>query len=401
VTPDPLVQKAATPPGNIPKGRQQYIMFGIAVVIIGGIIISDLRSPNPKAAAKLPPVNVAPASKTEIDRYTRQLAEQQERAKAAELEAANAKAMFQASTSGGPSVESPAIGQIPGQALVDPDGRFYYPAQTNANFGTAQPTRPNAEEEERRKRDYNSLFASNVALSLRPGSSANTSPVAAKEAPASVSSPESEPLLAAQEPIPSTVSIRTHLVFEGSIFEAVLTNRLEGGFNGPVNCQVTTPVYSHDHGVLLVPQGSRLLGESRKVAEQQQERLSIAFHRLIMPDGFSVSLDQMPGLDQEGATGLKDKTNNHYLAIFGTSIALGVLSGFSQYGTGSALTANGIDQYRQGVAASVAQNNSTVLQRQLNRLPSITIREGHRVKIYLTRDLSLPAYDEHVKRGDL
>jgi type IV secretory pathway VirB10-like protein len=58
--------------------------------------------------------------------------------------------------------------------------------------------------------------------------------------------------------------------------------------------------------------------------------MAVVFHRLIMPDGYSVDLDQFQGLDQIGEEGLKDKVNNHYLQIFGTSIALGVVAGASQ-----------------------------------------------------------------------
>ena len=55
--------------------------------------------------------------------------------------------------------------------------------------------------------------------------------------------------------------------------------------------------------------------------------MAVVFHRMIMPDGYSVDLDLFQGLDQSGAQGLKDKVNNHYLQIFGTSIALGVIAG--------------------------------------------------------------------------
>ncbi len=61
--------------------------------------------------------------------------------------------------------------------------------------------------------------------------------------------------------------------------------------------------------------------------------MAVAFHRLIMPDGYSVDLDQFHGLDQIGEEGLKDKVNNHYLQIFGTSIALGVIAGAAQIDT--------------------------------------------------------------------
>ena len=213
--------------------------------------------------------------------------------------------------------------------------------------------------------------------------------------------------VAAPTPLPVAIALEIskyevpqHVLWEGTILEAVLTNRLTGAFSGPVNCMVTTNVYSQDHHLLLIPQGSRVLGEAKRVADQQQQRLAVMFHRVIMPDGYSVNLDQFLGLDQAGATGMKDQVNNHYLSVFGTSIALGVLAGFSQFGTGSALTASGTDMYRQGVATQLSQNSTTILNRQLNRFPDITIREGQRIRILLTKDLSLPAYEAHPRKGE-
>src|SRR6202008_4359442 len=107
-------------------------------------------------------------------------------------------------------------------------------------------------------------------------------------------------------------------LYEGTVLEAVLTMRLDGYFSGPANCMVTTDVYS-PHGVyLLIPRGSRVLGEVRRVDTFGQQRLAVVFHRLIMPDGYSVLLDQFQGLNQIGETGLKDKVNNHYVEIFRT-----------------------------------------------------------------------------------
>jgi hypothetical protein len=82
---------------------------------------------------------------------------------------------------------------------------------------------------------------------------------------------------------------------------------------------VTTNVYSHDRQHVVIPQGSRILGEARRVDNFGQERVAVFFHRIIMPDGYSVSLDQFQGLNQVGETGLKDRVNNHYMKIFGAS----------------------------------------------------------------------------------
>jgi hypothetical protein len=121
-----------------------------------------------------------------------------------------------------------------------------------------------------------------------------------------------------------------YLVYEGSVLDTVLMNRLDGDAVGPVKVLVSNPLYSHDHQHVIIPEGTVVLGEAKKIGAAgfgQQRRMAVVFHRLIMPDGYSVDLDQFQGLDQIGEEGLKDKVNNHYLQIFGTSIALGGVVG--------------------------------------------------------------------------
>jgi type IV secretion system protein VirB10 len=190
-------------------------------------------------------------------------------------------------------------------------------------------------------------------------------------------------------------------LFEGTVLETVLTNRLDGSFSGPVNCMVTTNVYSHSGQRLLIPQGSRVLGEVRKIETFGEERLAVTFHRLLMPDGYSVSLDQFHGLNQIGETGLKDQVNHHYLQIFGVSLAIGAIAGLSQANTSYGVNESAADAYRQGAATSLSQSSLRILDRYLNVLPTVTIREGHRVKIFLSDDLLLPAYDQHRMEDNL
>ena len=163
---------------------------------------------------------------------------------------------------------------------------------------------------------------------------------------------------------------------------------------------LTTDVHSHDRQHLLIPQGSRILGEVRPVANFGQQRLAVAFHRIIMPDGYSVSLDQFQGLNQIGETGLRDQVNHHYVELFGVSIAIGAIAGLSQANTQYGFTESATDAYRQGFAASMSQSALRILDRFLNVLPTFTIREGHRIKVYLAADLLLPAYDRHKVPND-
>ncbi|MGH9451054.1 MAG: TrbI/VirB10 family protein [Terriglobia bacterium] len=194
---------------------------------------------------------------------------------------------------------------------------------------------------------------------------------------------------------------KKYVVFEGSVIQALLVNRLEGSFAGPVTCMVTHNLYSHDRQHLLIPAGSKIFGEARKVDTFGQARLAVVFHRLLMPDGYSVNLDQFAGLGQQGATALKDKVNNHYAKIFGASLAVGVLGGAAELGTGGVLTAGGGDLIRQGFGIGMANSGEQIMNRFLNQMPTVTIREGTRVKVYLSNDLLLPDYNQHKMQANL
>ncbi len=114
-----------------------------------------------------------------------------------------------------------------------------------------------------------------------------------------------------------------------------------------------------------------------------------------------MGLDQFRGLNQIGDVGLRDQVNNHYARIFGASIAIGALGAVAEAGTGGILTQSGTDRIREGFGQSMAQSSEKILDRFLNILPAVTIREGHRVKVYLSGDLALPDFNNHKLPSDL
>ncbi len=421
---EPIKDKAPKPPGLLPKNVQSWVIIGIAILMILIMWLTGGKKPQSAAKAALPNVLATPpteVNETKIAELQNRIQELQRQQLAAESALAQ---------------QTRLLGSSP-QEQVATQG--------------ASPTNPPAEtpedaiKAERRKREYLSLFASNIALSYRklPGNTANSSPggdahdttaqtpqgqeaaelaqllklapsVNPAQAPEMVSArPEREKAAIAAKPegkekietlsrdLLNAAQGKNYVIFEGTVLETVLINRLEGQFSGPVECLLTNDVYSHDRQHLLIPAGAKVLGETRKVDAFGQTRLAVVFHRLIMPDGFSVSLDQFKGLDQIGSTGLKDQVNNHYLRIFGTSLAIGALGAVAQAGTGGALTNSNTDLMRQGFAASTAQSAAQILDRFLNILPTVTIREGHRVKVYLSGDLTLPDYNNHRMPSDL
>ena len=176
-------------------------------------------------------------------------------------------------------------------------------------------------------------------------------------------------------------------IYEGSFLEAVLVTQLSGDFPGPVLALVSVPFYSADRQRVLVPRGARVLGTASAVANQDQTRLAVGFHRLLFPDGRWVSLE-FHGLNQVGERALKDQVNRHYLSMFTAVGAIGVLSGLTLQGSNP--YAGGAAGFRAGAGQGLAQSATQILQRFLNRLPTITIRAGHRLRVWFTSDVLVP-----------
>ncbi|MBI1355767.1 MAG: hypothetical protein GC160_15615 [Acidobacteria bacterium] len=413
----PVVRdKSPKPPGVLPKNVQAWVLIGVATVMVCVLAFSGGQS---SPSGRTDPLSkddaVTDPNAARIQEYRNRL---EAEARKLEAERQRLKQATAALMTEPPEPEPEA--SPPFQSYG-----YYRPTET----ATPQKT---ALEQERERREYESLFASNVALTYReddgptkiaiptnPPSQQAASPWAIpypavwppsppSTAPAQPANQPAQPQPAADRPrtvsgtnSPNRATGKQYRLFEGAWIEAVLTNRLNATFTGPVNCMVTTNVYSHDRQHILIPQGSRVLGEARRVDQLGQQRVAVSFHRIVMPDGYSVSLDQFQGLNQVGETGLKDKVNHHYMRIFGASLALGAIAGFSLHNTNQGLNQSGTDAYRAGVAQNLGQSGTRILDRFLNILPTLTIREGHRVKIYLSGDLFLPAYDRHQIPSDL
>jgi len=187
---------------------------------------------------------------------------------------------------------------------------------------------------------------------------------------------------------------RLFRVFEGTVLEGVVTNHIDGGFAGPILVMLTTDYYSHNHEQLLMPQGTRLIGDVSSVGGGQQRKLFVSFHRAVCPDGFSLDLDKYMGLDPIGTTGLATNVNHGYLQAFGAAAAIGGLGGLAQIGN-SGTVLDSSTQIRNGISAQTSQEGEQVLNHFLNRLPVITLKEGSRARVYIGRDILIPSYAEH------
>jgi type IV secretory pathway VirB10-like protein len=186
--------------------------------------------------------------------------------------------------------------------------------------------------------------------------------------------------------------ISQNILPEGTLVYTALINELNGDNTGPFKVQVSNDVYFPGTRTVAIPQGSVLIGEAQKVGAQFQQRLAVSFHSLQVGNK-QIKLDKMPGLDQQGASAVKDQVNNHYAQIFGASLAIGAIGGLAQIGNGNYGGAGGYDtgtQVRNGISQSTAQSASQILNHFLQRMPTITIRPGTPVVVFLTGNVEIP-----------
>jgi len=399
-----VVDRRPVPRGVLPKGIQTWLMVGIAGVIV--VIILFAGQPQaPERRAQAAAVAPPPTSPERVRDYQ------------ARLNAINSQL---------------ALNPTPDRPPMNASGL------TPASYGDepqlpAQRIDPLAVE--RQRREYESLFASNVVVSRRAplqgpdarrsaatmsdrsdapvGKEPSLDEIAAaviratgradvptdKTNESAVAPPERTTPKILQSEVADGPRYR---IAEGTIIDAVLTNRLDGGSSSPVNCMVTNALYSQDGRRVLVPAGARVLGETRAVEGWGETRLAVSFHRLVMPDGTSVSLDHFRGLNQLGDAGLRDRVDRHYWSTFGGAAAVGLVGGLSQLLGSVALGGGDGDRtvvVAGGSADAASQAATQTLSQFLNRMPTITIREGHRIKVYVTRDVDLPEWTGNAGNG--
>jgi type IV secretion system protein TrbI len=398
--PTPAVHdKRILPEGVVPRQAQGYVVAGLAVLILMAVMFSKNHAkPARKETASSPAAVSTDANQRKIQELEQDLsADQRQSQQQAQAQRAGTTASptstATAVNAAQPGIASPAAQlpqpvstpatEPPHDPVADAEKALAFKARFASNLVTAEDNAPRT------------LAGSSGADDNAPVRSSSL-PQAAAAQPAAASTPGNK---RAPEVNVNSAHGQPLVLFEGTTIDTALVNRLDGEFAGPVKVMVTNPVYSQDRQHVLIPEGTFILGDAQKISATGEKRLAVVFHRLLMPDGYSVDLDQFHGLDQVGETGLKDRVDNHYIQIFGASIALGIISGAAEATTNSGYSESGSDMYRQGMASSLAASGTNVLDKFINIPPTIIIREGHRIKVYITQDMLLPAYENHDMPG--
>lgn len=172
----------------------------------------------------------------------------------------------------------------------------------------------------------------------------------------------------------------------GSVIPASLITGLRSDLPGLVTAQVTENTYDSATGrLLLIPQGARLIGSYDSVVAFGQQRALIVWQRVILPDGSSLRIDNVPATDPSGYAGLADKVDFHTWQLL-KGVMLSTL-----LGVGSELALSGqsdlVQAIRMSTQDNVARAGDQITQRNLGIQPTITIRPGTPVRLVAHKDL--------------
>lgn len=180
-------------------------------------------------------------------------------------------------------------------------------------------------------------------------------------------------------------------VMAGTVIPATLLTGINSDLPGQVVGQVTESVYDTVTGnTVLIPQGSRIVGHYDSVVAYGQSRALVVWNRIIMPDGTSIRIENLPGVDGRGNAGLKDRVDRHSLRIFSAAAFSSLIS------IGAELSDDDDDRIaralRDAAQDGASQVGNEVVRRQLNVQPTITIRPGWRLRILVHQDIILQPY---------
>ena len=181
----------------------------------------------------------------------------------------------------------------------------------------------------------------------------------------------------------------------GAVIPSVMVTGIQSDLPGNIIAQVSQNVFDSATGKhLLLPQGAKLFGVYDSRVIYGQERVLVAWNRVVFPDGSSITLGAMPGSDMAGNAGYTDEVNNHYFRMFGSAVLMSLMSGGMAYTMDSLDNSNSEsdkptlqNEMGSALAAQLGQATLQLLQKNLNIKPTLEIRPGYQFNVIVTKDL--------------
>ncbi len=177
----------------------------------------------------------------------------------------------------------------------------------------------------------------------------------------------------------------------GAVISAALITGIRSDLPGQITAQVTENIYDSPTGrILLVPQGTRIIGQYDNNVQFGQRRVLLVWNRLILPNSRSIVLERQPGADTQGYAGLEDGVDYHWWDLAKAAGLSTLLS------VGAELAVDDDDRLlraiRNGGQDTINDAGQQIIRRQLNVAPTLTIRPGYPVRVIVTRDLVFEPY---------
>lgn len=189
-------------------------------------------------------------------------------------------------------------------------------------------------------------------------------------------------------------------IFEGSQIPAITTRAISSDLPGQATALVRENVYDGIEGkTVLIPKGSKVVGAYNTDISVGQKTIQSAYNRIIFPNGQSIVIGGMPAAGVSGQAGLRDKVDTHFWEIFGSSFLIAGISAIvdnSNHGNTIIVGGSSTGDAVTSAAGSVLSNTArTILQRNVNILPTIEIRPGLPFNITVTKDISIAPYTDN------
>lgn len=180
----------------------------------------------------------------------------------------------------------------------------------------------------------------------------------------------------------------------GTLIPASLITGINSDLPGQIVAQVRENVYDTVTGnILLIPQGTRLIGQYDSLVAYGQNRILLIWDKLVMPNGNTITLDSMAGTDLQGYAGLKDGVDYHTMRLVGSVLVSSLLSvGITETQADRNSTAQ---QFSQNVAEDINKAGQEIVRKNLNIQPTITIRPGYSLNVFVNKHMVLAPYQEN------
>ena len=306
----------------------------------------------------------------------------------------------------GPRLGPPLPGDLGRPILSAQDrGQPVVPPRVQPTVDAAEQRRLAEEEAARTSRVFFQTQARTVAASTAPGSTATAANLTGLGLPGQFNTPTAQER--AQERqlafLNAAADRRTvapdrvmppaspYVLQAGAVIPAALITGIRSDLPGQITAQVTENIYDSPTGrILLVPQGTRIIGQYDNAVQFGQRRVLLVWNRLIFPNGRSIVLERQPGADAAGYAGLEDGVDYHWWDLAKAAGLSTLLS------IGAELAIDDDDRLlraiRNGGQDTINDAGQEIIRRQLNVAPTLTIRPGFPVRVIVTRDLVLEPY---------